>query len=144
VGEDHIHQPYDRRFAAGFNRFFQAQLRFFFRDFDRAGVLAVSGDFLDNLLKLDFLVSAVIALDGVAYGPLRRDDRLDVQSRHELQIVDGEYVGWVRCGDSQGRANPTHRHHAVFGGQLDWYQADDGRIDLEDSQIDGRQPVLAT
>ena len=46
----------------------------------------------------------VVLLDRVGDRGLRRDDRLDVVARHELDVVHGEDVGRIRHRDRQRRA----------------------------------------
>ena len=84
----------------------------------------------------------VVARDRVGDRRLRRDDRLDVVARHELDVVHGEHVGRVGHRDRQRRAGAAERDDLVLLRGLGRDQLDDRGIDLELRQIDRGHAVL--
>ena len=84
----------------------------------------------------------VVALDGVGDGRFRRDHRLHVVARHELDVVHGEHVRGIGDGDREGRARPAQRNDLIFLRRVRRDQLDDRLIDLELRQVDRRHAVL--
>ena len=69
--------------------------------------------------------------DRVANRGVGGDDRLDVQARHELDVVHREDVGRIRHRERQRRARSADRNDVVLGGGLGRNQPDDGRVEIE-------------
>ena len=71
------------------------------------------------------------------------DDRLDVQTRHELDVVHGEDVGGIDHGQSERGANSGQRQDRILLRYFLRDEAEHRGIDLKEFEIDGRDPVLA-
>ncbi len=88
------------------------------------------------------LRNRVITRDRVGHGGFRRNDRLDVVARHELDVVHGEHVRRIGHGDRQRRTRPAERNDLVFLSGLGGDELDDPGIDLELRQVDRGDAVL--
>ncbi len=82
-------------------------------------------------------------LDRVAQSELASDDREDVQTRDELDVVEHRHGCGVRHRDGKRAAVALQREHAVLQRKLGGNELGDARIDLELRQVDGRHLVLA-
>jgi hypothetical protein len=137
VGQDQVHQLDDRGVLGGL-----AELR------GVDGVLVV-------LQRLDVLVverlhdvfdhagRIVVLVDRVPDGGLRRDDGLDLEPGHELDVVDGEDVARVGHGDGEDVACAIDGDDLVFLRDLGRDELNDDPVDLEVGQVDGGDAVLA-
>src|SRR4029079_16667794 len=76
-------------------------------------------------------------------GELAGDDREDVETRDELDVVENRHCRRVRHGDGEGAAITLERKHAVLDRKLTGNELGDPRIDLELRQVDGGHFVLA-
>ena len=88
------------------------------------------------------LAARVVLLDRVGDGDFRRDDRLDGVAGHELDVVHREDVGRVRHRDRERAAGTAQRDDLVLARGLGGNKLDDGEIDLELREVDGRNAVL--
>ena len=84
----------------------------------------------------------VVALDGVGDGRFRRDDRLHVVARHELDVVHGEHVRGVGDGDRERRARAAERDDLILLRGVGGDQLDDRLVDLELREVDRGNAVL--
>ena len=84
----------------------------------------------------------VVALDRVGDSRLRRDDRLHVVARHELDVVHGEDVRGIGNRNRQGRAGPAQRDDLIFLGGIRRDQLDHRLIDFKLGQVDRGHAVL--
>src|SRR5262249_61071823 len=66
----------------------------------------------------------------------------DVVSRHELDVVHGEDVRWIRHGDRQRRARARERDDLIFLRGIAGNELDDTGIDLELAERNGGNAVL--
>ena len=73
---------------------------------------------------------------------LRRHDRLDGVAGHELDVVHREDVGRIRHRDRERAAGAAERNDLVLARGLGGNQLDDGGVDLELREVDGRDAVL--
>ena len=85
---------------------------------------------------------AVVLSDGVGDRGFRRDHRLDVVARHELDVVHGEHVGRIGHRDRQRRAGAAERDDLVLVRGLGRDQLDDAGVDFELREVDRRDAVL--
>ena len=88
------------------------------------------------------MAQRVVPRDRFADRRFRRDHRLNVVARHELDVVHGEHVGRIGHRDRQRRARSAERNDLVFLRGLGGDELDDGRIDLELGEVDRRHAVL--
>src|SRR6185437_14395799 len=124
---------------------------------ERRGVVQVRGLLRQRLLLLLRLLrrrrrrgrhprrgraGRIVSGNRLADGGLRRDDRLDVVARHELDVAHGEHVRRVRHRDRQRRAGAAERDDLVLLRRLVGNQLDDVGIDLELREVDRRHAVL--
>ncbi len=96
------------------------------------------GEVLHDLLQLDRVGRAVVAVDGAADRRLRRHDRLDLVAGHELHVVHGEDVRGIDHRHGDRGAGLGDRHDGVFAGDVGRNDLDDGVVDLHPHQIDRR------
>ena len=101
-------------------------------------VAAALLEVLHDLLELDGVGGAVVAVDGAADGALGGDHRLDLVAGHELDVVHGEDVRRVDHRHGDGGAGLRDRQDRVLA-------RDVGRDDLEHRlvhfhaiEVDGR------
>jgi hypothetical protein len=93
--------------------------------------------------QLDLARLRVVARDRLLHARLRDDHRLDVQPRHELDVVHGEDVRRVDHRQSQRRPDAREGEDRVLVGHLARDEPDDRVLDVERLQVDRRNPVLA-
>jgi len=143
VGDEQVHQLDDGRFLAGALKLVHIHLFLFFLDLEVEFVLLLlNGELVIHLLQLDGVRRAVVFLDRPGDGALRGDHRLDIEARHELDVVHGEHVGRVRHRDRQRGARAAERENLVLLRGLGGNKLDDRLVDLEGRQVDGRNVVL--
>ena len=94
-------------------------------------------------LELEGPAGAVVPFDRLLQGGLRGHHGLHVVARHELDVVHGEHVGGVRHGDREGGSRAGERQDLVLPRGLRGDDLDDGRVDLEVLEVDGRDTILA-
>ena len=88
------------------------------------------------------LLGGVVALDRGLDRGVGADDRLDVQARHELDVVDRVDVRRVGHRDDQAVARLLHRDQHVLLCDLAWDESDDRGVDLEVVERDRWHSVL--
>ena len=104
---------------------------------------ALDGSVRAPLPGLPGPAAAIVLQDGPPDSGLGSHYRLDIEARHELQVVHGQDVGGVDGGDGQGGAFPTQRQNLVFPGCLRRNEPDDRGVDPEDGEVNGGQAELA-
>jgi len=143
VGDEQVHQLDDGRFLAGALKLVHIHLFLFFLDLEVEFVLLLlDGELVIHLLQLDGVRRAVVFLDRPGDGALRCDHRLDIEARHELDVIHGEHVGRVSGGNGQSGTDAAQRDDLVFLGGFQGDQLDHVGIDFEIIQVDRRDAVL--
>ncbi len=145
VGQDQIDQLYDRRFLAGALQLVGREHRFlvgFLFQIQFDAFLLDLGDLFVDFLELDRVRCAVVFFQRLLDRDLGCHHRFHVESRHELDVVHGEYVRRIRGGDGQSAPDAAQRDDHVLLRGLDWDQLNDDRVDLEIGEVDRRDAVL--
>ena len=80
--------------------------------------------------------STIVTVDRGPQGDLRGDDRFDVVSRHELDVVHREHVRGIAHRDRERRPGLVDGKDHVFSRDVSRHQLDDARVDLEMGEVD--------
>jgi hypothetical protein len=129
-----------------------SELNFRIRHFvSRVNVLFLVLEELDVLLRVDRLhqlaevivfLDLVVVLEVLAERVLAHDDRLDLQLRDELQVVDGREVGRVRHGDREHPPDPAKGQHQVLLCHVRGDELQDLLVDGDLVEVHGGHAVL--
>src|SRR6266478_1850496 len=141
VRQDQVDQLDDGSFLSRFLQRRSIQLRFFGGQLE---LVVFINEVLHQIADLFLVVgrSAVEAYDRVADCRFGGHHWLDVETRHELDVVHGEDVGGIRHGDSEDGTHARKWDDLVARGGVLGNQFDNIGIDFVILQVDGRNAVL--
>ena len=140
VGHDEVHEFDDRRFFGAFRQRGDVELFIFLEDFEVGGLGLLQ--VFHDLLQLERRSRAVVIVDRRFDSELGSDDRLDVVSRHELDVVHGENVGRIGHRDGDRRAGFVDGKDVVLARDVGVDQLDHRRVDFEVVEVDRRHAEL--
>ena len=140
VGEDDVHQAHHGRLVRLL--FEGVDIKFFGLVVEHLEIAtAPAGTVVEvfhDLLQLEGVGRAVVAVDRRTDLRLGGEHRLDRVTGHELDVVHREHVGRVQHRDGDFGAGFRHRHDRVFAGNVGRDDLDDRLVDLDLAEVDGR------
>ena len=117
IGQDQVDQLDD---GGVFARSLQLIQRYFFLVFRGCFEIEIDaipvdlGDLLVDFFQLDRVLRSVIFFQSFRDGSFGGNDRFDIKSCHELDVVHGEDVGGIDARDRESAADAAQRHNHVF------------------------------